>query len=763
MKAFVKKNKACIFAFICIIGVVGIFFRQTIVSGKLPVPTDTLVGMYHPWLDAIAEKYPSGLPYKNFLITDPVRQQIPWRKIAIDQLKEGRIAAWNPYSFAGMSLSDNIQSGFYYPGNILFFLFSFPVAWSMLIIIQPLLAGFFFFIFLHKSMHLDFSASLFGTFLYMFCGFSTVWLTWGTIGQTFLWLPAALFLIDCVLSSDLIKRKAAMGVLLSLVFVMQYFAGHSQIFVYCMGVCVLYAILGIWRRNRKKTHILILVGACLVALSITSIHWIPFISAYGSVSRLQAGSSFQGQGFFIPFEHLIQFLIPDFFGNPATLNYWGVWNYAEFSGYIGIAGLLFAGIAIWVKEQHIRIFWIIVGIGSLFLALPFSVSMIPYTLHIPFISSMQPTRLLSLVDFSLCILSAIGFEFWMKSPNKKPVWYTIVFFSGIFIILWLAVNSNVFAMSEDVRAVTLRNLIFPTGIAAGIIVVIFLRWCIETIIGKSSVFVKGAIICIIGISLYDVFRFGWKFTPFTDPSLFFPTTSTLTFLSQQQKPFRIVAVDDRIMPPNVYGYYGIEAISGYDPLYQQRYEIYIAAMERGEPNIAPPYGFNRIITPKNITSPLFKLLDVRYILSLSDIEDETLTKVFQEGQTRVYEYTNAVPRVYLAQSIAVEKSPQQIFTRMYDPSFVPGKDAIVEEEIQIDPQQLLSDHEAATVSSYTDYWMEIFAVIDVPRLLCIGNVYDSRWKAFVDGKPASIVRVNYIFMGINLDKPGNHTIRIIYE
>ena len=78
---------------------VGVFFWQTVFQGKLPVPSDTLVGLYHPWRDLYRDTNPRGVPFKNFLITDPVRQQIPWRKIVIDQWKEGIIPTWNPFNF----------------------------------------------------------------------------------------------------------------------------------------------------------------------------------------------------------------------------------------------------------------------------------------------------------------------------------------------------------------------------------------------------------------------------------------------------------------------------------------------------------------------------------------------------------------------------------------------------------------------------------------------------------------------------------------
>ena len=106
-----------------IICVVLVFFYKTIIYGLLPVPSDTLVGLYHPYRDAYLEDgFTRGVPFKNFLITDPIRQQIPWRKIAIDSWKEGKIPSWNPFNFSGMSLAGNIQAGVFYPFNILFFI-----------------------------------------------------------------------------------------------------------------------------------------------------------------------------------------------------------------------------------------------------------------------------------------------------------------------------------------------------------------------------------------------------------------------------------------------------------------------------------------------------------------------------------------------------------------------------------------------------------------------------------------------------------------
>ena len=73
------------------IGLVLIFFYPFILFCKIPIPADTVVCMYHPWLDVVWDNFASGVPFKNFLITDPVRQQYVWRNLAIRELKQGQM------------------------------------------------------------------------------------------------------------------------------------------------------------------------------------------------------------------------------------------------------------------------------------------------------------------------------------------------------------------------------------------------------------------------------------------------------------------------------------------------------------------------------------------------------------------------------------------------------------------------------------------------------------------------------------------------
>src|SRR6266567_6553270 len=94
------------------------FFHSFILQGKLPIPSDTIEVLYHPFIDYSIKHFPTGVPVKNFLMTDPIRQQYPWRWLAVSLEKRGQFPLWNPYSFAGTPLLANFQTAAFYPLNI---------------------------------------------------------------------------------------------------------------------------------------------------------------------------------------------------------------------------------------------------------------------------------------------------------------------------------------------------------------------------------------------------------------------------------------------------------------------------------------------------------------------------------------------------------------------------------------------------------------------------------------------------------------------
>ena len=366
--------------------IVFLFFLPNLVGGKIPIPADAILGLYHPWRDVSYEGYNAGkFPVKNPLITDPVLQTYPWRKIVLDNLKQGKLPHWNPYSFSGQPLFANIQSAPFQIFNIFFLLFPFKLAWGLQIILPLILGTFFMSLFL-KNLNLSNEAIIFGSLILPFSGFFVAWSEWGTVISSAIWLPLILYTLN-----QLFKKISPFIFLLLVLAVNQsIFSGHIQTSTYVVSASILY-VLFLFAKSRKFTSIAICLFGVALGIAISAIQLVPTLEFVKLSARsLDQSYSVGRQDWFPPIQNLVQFFVPDFFGNPATYNYWGVWNYGELVSFVGVIAFNFAIFGLLVQRKQIY-FFIFLLVLSFFLALENPISKIPYLLNIPFISSMQPS------------------------------------------------------------------------------------------------------------------------------------------------------------------------------------------------------------------------------------------------------------------------------------------------------------------------------------------------------------------------------------
>jgi hypothetical protein len=511
---------------------------------------------------------------------------------------------------------------------------------------------------------------------FAYAGFSVAWLEWGNILHTGLWLPVALLSIDKIFTrqqgmsnvkyqmsniQSLLRTSLIWYCVFLLSFVCSFFAGHLQTFFYLSLVSIAYFFMR-WAELGRQKKVFLLFALCALLFAILTLpQWLPTLQFITESARNVDQADWTKPGWFLPWQHLIQFIVPDFFGNPTTLNYFGVWNYGEFIGYVGIFPLLLGLLAIGRKRDKTTWFYAGVIIIALVFALPTFLAKLPYQGGVPFLSTAQPTRLIFLIDFSLSILAGIGFDHLLKERRKAL--YVVSILVGVFAVLWGIVlfSPSVLHLAEN-AAVSKRNLQLPTLLLFGIAAILFLFLKV-----KNKRLELILIIALLMLTVADISRFAAKFTPFTTQAYLFPSTKTIEFLKEHLGNYRYMTTDSRLMPPNFSLMYHLQTVDGYDPLYLRRYGEFIAAMERGKPDISAPLGFNRILTPHSYQSPLIDFLGVKYILSLSDLTDPSLRKVFQEGETRVYENTEVYPRAFfIAEKLHItEDDTQSIITALY--------------------------------------------------------------------------------------------------
>lgn len=749
------KNYLYIILLICI---VAVFFYPVILKNKIPLPADTIVGMYHPFRDNIWGNFVTGVPFKNSLITDSVRQQYVWRELAINQIEKGALPLWNPYSFAGTPLLANFQSAVFYPLNLLFFVMSFTSAWTILVILQPILAGVFLYFYL---LHLKVTklASFLGSTAFCFSGVVIAWLEWNTIVHVFLWLPLILLSIE-----RLLERFTFKWVLIFLVAsICQFFAGHLQFLFYSLLISNLYLILRVIQISiryktwidrmkfiKKKYFLFLLLNFSLILL--TLIQWLPTFKFINLSARNIDQSNFIQEGWFIPWQNLIHFLVPDFFGNPATGNYWGIWNYGEFIGFIGIMPLIFAIYALVFRFDKKVVFFGSLLFLSFIFALPTPVAYLPFKLGLPFISTSQPTRLIFVAVFALSILAALGFDQFVREKSWRKVISICIPIITIFTFLWLMVfvpSHFDMSLSDSQVLITRRNLILPFAV----FVYTFISLMLLTF--KKSRFSRLLTVLVFIVFIFEMLRFGWKFTPFSDKSWVFPQTKLLKVIHEDKKLFRVMALDRRILPPNFSVYYRLEDVAGYDPLYLLKYNKLVAAWERDRPDILGG-AFNRIVTPTNYNNFITDLLGVKYILSYGPQESEKLEFIASEGQTYLYKNSNIFPRAFFVEEVVQVKSSQKVMDTMYKLQQKLKTIAVVQDDIKVSTEQL-EFNETVEIKTYKPNMITLNTYSKVKRLLILSNIYYPSWKVTIDGKTSNLLEVDFLLQGVIVPK-GNHIV-----
>jgi hypothetical protein len=259
------------------------------------------------------------------------------------------------------------------------------------------------------------------------------------------------------------------------------------------------------------------------------------------------------------------------------------------------------------------------------------------------------------------------------------------------------------------------------------------------------------------ITIFDLFRFGWKFEPFTNQEYLFPSTAITTFLQAQNGPFRAIATDSRIFPPNFSIIYKLQTLDGYDPLYLQRYGELMIASARNKPDISTPFGFNRIIAPQDPLSRTTDLLGVKYVLSLEELKNPKLIPVFTDGIIRVYQNTLAFPKAFFVNTTFLTNSKQQAMNALFDSNFSLNKRAVVE---NVPNKQLFKSDWSlgeAQVLDYQDNKVTIKINNPGEGFLVLTDSFYPTWHATVDGHAVLIYLTDYNFRGIITPK-GKHTI-----
>jgi len=711
--------------------------------------------------------------------------------LALDKLQAqtGAYPLWQPWLFSGMPTVEAFSylSGLYYPNVVFNFFHTDGIVLQLLHLAFAGLGVFFFL----RQYGLATLAASFGGAVFMLNPYMTAMLVHGHGSQlmTVAWMPWMLWA-----TMRLFERGRLLDAgTLALIAGFQLQRSHVQIAWYSWLLVLLLAVfLFVFKRGLVAKGVgvlLLLVVALGCGVAMSASIYLP-ASEYAAYSV--RGMAAQGGGSaweyatawsMHPLE-LFTFLLPGAFGF-GGVTYWGFMPFTDFPHYAGIVVLLLA-VAGGVLRKKEPLTWFIAGGLLLALLLSFGSFFSPvfdlFYHFAPLFSRFRvPSMALIMVYLLLSFLAAAGFhELYQRlqhEPQRQRLLKPIRIGSlilAVTLLLFLAFESplesffrSIFPepqvgsfdlafMINKVRWESLTgsfwSLLMVLTFTAGVL------WL--TIKGKlsSNVSVLLLILFALGDLLWLDVQIVHPSASSLRPSLYaesrtiepaFQPDDITRYLAAQRGPFRIYPAGE-LFTENKFALFGIESVGGYHPAKLKIYEEFLAKTENlSSLNILRMLNVGYIITSQPIEHPALEL-----------VKTGTLQLASGPVTASVYRLQQTAPRAWFAGQVLGVNSNEELFARIFDDQ-APAGVAYIDGSLWNGARTFA----AATVTSLDAKAETMVVKVAVPgeAFLVVSELYyPLRWKVKIDGRDASMVKVNGLLRGVVVP-PGSREVRFSYD
>lgn len=732
--------------------IISLFFNKVFTKGFVPFPGDLLMGNYEPYKSTI-----SGVPHKG-QGADVIRELYPWKQFSVEEIKRSSFPLWDPYVFSGTPHFASLQSGTLYPVNVLFFVLPFVDAWTIYIILQYVFLFTFSYLYL-RTIGLQKLSALFGAISFSFCSFLSVWGEYGNFGHSLAFLPLALLSIEKILK----QKKWYWYVFLIASFVLSTFAGYIQFTLYMYLFSGFYVAAKFFTEKKRSISVYFSIVLCFVAgLLVSAVQLLPVFELV-SLSLRSNYSYTDLTERLLPIESLVTLIVPDFFGNPATGNYFlKGGSILERAMYIGFWPILFAILSLFTKRTFYKMFFLFAALLSFVSCLSLPPVAYVHSIGIPFLSTGIPTRILALFSFCVSVLAAIGFNyFFFESKKKKKLIIVVTCFCAALALLWAAT----FIVNNPNLLISRRNLLLPT--------VIFVTGAFFLLIKFPKKLTASVVIFLTVIDLFYSFQ---KFNSFVPKSFVYPKTTIVAELQKTQGINRSWGYGNAYIDANFPLVDKNYSTEGYDALFSKRYGEFLSASENGKvPSLVPKsvanvfkgYGVNelkenpyreRALNLSGVSILLNKKED-RGIDSAFDEKKYKLT--WEENGWQIYTSVNVLPRAYLFGSYKKVSNSSDIIKTLYSKNFNYKKTVILESKIS--GYTIKQDNLAKVkIVSYEPNRVVLQTSSKHDQIVFLSDNYFPGWKAYVNGVQTPIYRANYTFRAVPV-KAGENTVIFTYS
>jgi hypothetical protein len=689
------------------------------------------------------------------------------KKFLYDEIQiHHEIPYWNPYIFGGMPFWAHFESTIFYPLGFLFWLLEPVRAYGLTMFVHLALAGIFMFL-LAKS----FGISRFGAFaagaIFACNGFVMAILFLGHLSpvESYVWLPVVLYFLNRVVRSESALPSA---VLAGAFWGVQILAGAPQDAFYTFLASMLFLACSIHfgRAMKRQLMKLLVAGALLfvVGVGLSSVQIIPAFELISESVRASLDSYEMVTMASYPPQGVITALMPWFFGNYADGTVWVAnmpWSIPQQNLYTGILPimLLFFLSLRSPAQRRVIIFAGILAILSFTLALGRHTPIYKAVFLLPgFDRFRAPSKILVLYVFSMALLAGFGLNRLLaasqKSLTKRMIPLTILVTAILIVLLVFQYHRS--AVLDFFSPLILDDAIPAKMMGAVEIIIAELRrltlfslialLLFLLMIRKTLNFRIGAVfLCaLLLVDLSSVHEKAIRQGDSTYKEIEGIKHDLENTLSKDKSHYRLGVFTHRF-GPNLEMYLGYQTVGGCTALFPSRYYEYIDRYANyGLPRawISFSYGVAK-------DHVMMDLLNVKYEIS--------------HDQKFIGFSDTVLPRAFIVPSAEVV-AKEEILDRLTSPDFDPLKTVLIEEESKVPVRSTEGPYTKARVDiiDYAPDSILLNAESPSTGYLFLSEIFYPGWKAYVDDRPATILRGNYLFRVIPIPA-GRHQIRLHFD
>jgi hypothetical protein len=730
-----------------------------------------------PWNTARPHEVP---PFgTNPELLDPVTVFQPFAQWARAHAPD--VPLWNPHIMGGRPFAADQQSAVLSPFTIPSYLLPFWWSLSLVAALKLWVAAFGGFL-LGRALGMRFPGAFTVGLAFGFSLWFVVWLPW-PLTSVWAFLPWLLLATERLVRRPGPLPFAALALLTGL----QYLGGHPESSFHTMfAVCAFFVLRLLTVRRADgggpRAPIALFAGAMVVGAALAAVTLIPFLELVGQsgdVAKREAADPAR-----IPRRWLLEVFLPGYFGRPTqtTLEGFQVGR----ALYAGILPLVLAGAALILRPRAERV--AVAGFGLAMLAIVVGApGIFDAVTALPAFGTAYNTRLVVVFVLAVALLAGRGLDdLCERAPSGRRAALLVAGAAALLVVPLAGVLAGVRPSGEALRKAleVAWGFAHPPGAtqplagpvvhaASAIVAATFAALALALLAARVRGRIAAPAFAALAIALVaaDLLRAGMGQNPAVPVARATqPVTGAIRHM-RAHAPARFAGVLAGFgalpLPPDVGMRYGLYDARGYDyPVIERFDRLWLDA-------VAPP---TMVYPPTIVADPNPRALRVLSLLGVRDLlhqkgepplKDAGLRLAYYGPDAQVYENDRALPRAVVAGSQHVVSGEAAARSAVAGLDFDGRRAVVVERRLpglpESGPQGVPAGPAGtARIERYEPERVLLRVRATRPGEVVLSDVHYPGWRATVDGRPARLDRVNYLFRGVPVPA-GEHVVEMRYR